>query len=352
MDPYTQGYPTSSTVPGAPPASHTAAAQRTVTRVALGLFAFSVVPTVLCLGVQLLVQMLCPALLNDLYFSVALQCVTMYGIAFPLACLIMGPPPPAAALVRRQKMPAWQLLCYFCMFETGAILGSFIGQYLAEILGAWIGAPLQNTLDETVSALPTWLTILWVVLLAPLMEELLFRRAVIDRLAPYGEKAAVLFSALAFGLAHGNFFQLFYCIAVGILCGYIYVRTRRISYTVILHMVFNFFGSVVILYLSEQAHLDEWAGADSLTYTQLLPYLGPILLLLLYVFLVYGAALAGGILLCCRWKNARFRPTIYPLPTGTSLWRTYLCNVGTILLAAYAIFTFAMTLVSAVITAA
>ena len=60
----------------------------------------------------------------------------------------------------------------------------------------------------------------------------------------------IFFSALAFGLMHANFYQFFYAFALGLVLGYVYYKTGRIWYSVVLHAAINFVGSVLTSYLS------------------------------------------------------------------------------------------------------
>ena len=53
---------------------------------------------------------------------------------------------------------------------------------------------------------------------------------------------SVFFSAVCFGLFHCNFSQMFYAFSVGLIFGYIYLKTQKIHITMIIHMVINFFG--------------------------------------------------------------------------------------------------------------
>ena len=86
------------------------------------------------------------------------------------------------------------------------------------------------------------------------------RRFLIDRTAVYGERAAIVFSAVAFGLFHGNLFQFFYAAGIGLLLGLLYVRTGRLIYTVTLHSLINLIGAVVSpLIMQETA--PPWARA-------------------------------------------------------------------------------------------
>ena len=80
-----------------------------------------------------------------------------------------------------------------------------------------------------------------------IMEELVYRKLIIDRLYVHGEMAAILFSSVLFSLVHGNLFQVFYAFLNGCILGLVYTRTGRIRYTIALHMVTNFLGSIAVL---------------------------------------------------------------------------------------------------------
>ena len=51
---------------------------------------------------------------------------------------------------------------------------------------------------------------------APVMEELLFRRAVLGRLLPYGERVSLVASALFFALFHTSVAQVCYAFLLGL----------------------------------------------------------------------------------------------------------------------------------------
>ena len=86
-----------------------------------------------------------------------------------------------------------------------------------------------------------------VVLIGPLLEELMFRKLMIDRLHDYGESNAILFSALCFGLFHGNLAQFLYAFGVGLFLGYVYCRTRKVTVTFLMHSLLNAFSSSLML---------------------------------------------------------------------------------------------------------
>ncbi|WP_297422052.1 CPBP family intramembrane glutamic endopeptidase [Clostridium sp.] len=81
-------------------------------------------------------------------------------------------------------------------------------------------------------------TIIYSCLVAPVVEELIFRGAVLRSLEKYGKRFAILISGLLFGLMHGNFFQIFMAMGVGIILGYLAIE-YSIKLTILLHIINN-----------------------------------------------------------------------------------------------------------------
>ena len=103
---------------------------------------------------------------------------------------------------------------------------------------------------------PFWLNLLFGGILAPIFEELFYRKIVIDRLRRYGDLPAILISGLMFGLLHGNVSQFFYTTVFGMLFGYIYINTGKIRYTIALHMSINIVSGVLATEVSRGVDAD------------------------------------------------------------------------------------------------
>ena len=125
------------------------------------------------------------------------------------------------------------------------IAGNLIGLGLTAGMGLLKGSPVQNTLLNMITGGSLWLTSIFTVLCAPVFEEILFRKLICDKVIKYGEGCAVILSGLIFGLFHMNFNQFFYTFFLGCFFAFIYVKTGRLKYTILLHMLINFFGSVL-----------------------------------------------------------------------------------------------------------
>ena len=89
-------------------------------------------------------------------------------------------------------------------------------------------------------ALATALTILTVVVVAPLVEELVFR-GLLHRLASrqWGPWAATSLSSLVFGLIHGEPWYLFGLVGIGVVLALVYEATGSVLACWVTHMVHN-----------------------------------------------------------------------------------------------------------------
>ncbi len=83
------------------------------------------------------------------------------------------------------------------------------------------------------------LYILYIVILAPITEELFFRGAVMRGFNFAGQKFAIVFSAFWFALFHGNIMQAMIGFILGIFFGYLNVKTGSILPSVLLHITNN-----------------------------------------------------------------------------------------------------------------
>ena len=134
---------------------------------------------------------------------------------------------------------------------------------------------------------------------------------------------AVLISGIAFGLVHGNFYQFFYAAGIGMLLGYVYLRTGNVLHTIGLHMCINMVGSVY-----SSAMLKKLAGlteAEEITLPLVAASLGGIAMMLAYL-VVMAAMLIGAIVsVVCLWRRLRFRRAENPLTAGQGV-RVLLIN--------------------------
>lgn len=84
------------------------------------------------------------------------------------------------------------------------------------------------------------LSIISTAVVPALCEEYLFRGAVLANLLPFGKSTAIIGSAFLFGLMHQNPMQILYTTLMGVVIGYVYVKTESIWACIIIHFANNF----------------------------------------------------------------------------------------------------------------
>jgi membrane protease YdiL (CAAX protease family) len=83
-------------------------------------------------------------------------------------------------------------------------------------------------------------TVVSTCILAPLLEEMLFRGIILRSfLNQYSRTRALLYSSLLFGLAHLNVYQLVIGFTLGMIAGWLYERTRSLWPSILLHASYN-----------------------------------------------------------------------------------------------------------------
>ncbi len=99
----------------------------------------------------------------------------------------------------------------------------------------------------------TILMVLSTVIAAPIIEEIVFRGLSLSRLRrAMPTWVAVLVVSVVFGLMHGHPLWITYTACMGILFGAVALFTDSIGASILVHMVFNFFGSIVSIALPEE----------------------------------------------------------------------------------------------------
>ena len=187
---------------------------------------------------------------NEIYSSIAgmmVSIICIYGIGLPVFMLVSRVLPRANPL--KSSMSVGQFLGAFCITTAMTAAGNLVSNFILIFFNSMLGSIPENPVEQMTSSTNIWVTIAFGVILVPFLEELFFRRIVCSKLLPLGEGYAVFVSAAIFGLIHGNFYQFAYAFLVGALFAFIYVKTGRLIYTTILHMIVNFLGMVVAPWL-------------------------------------------------------------------------------------------------------
>lgn len=269
--------------------------------------------TMIQMGCQSLVLMFKPEWAENSDIMLAAVMAPLYVIGFPLAFLLVRKKD--APVPERHSMKPWQIILAFMCAYGLLVVGNMVGLSLTTGIGLLKGDSVENPLINVITGGNLWISAIYMVLLAPLFEEILFRKLICDQTLRYGQGTAVVVSGMVFGLFHLNFNQFFYAFLIGCLFAFIYVKTGSIWYSVILHMMVNFVGSVLGGLMMTSIDMESPVGMAVYA---------------VYGICIYAIAIAGIVLLLVNKSKYKMQAGEVTLEKGTR-FRTVVLNPGMLL---------------------
>ncbi|MBQ6888694.1 MAG: CPBP family intramembrane metalloprotease [Lachnospiraceae bacterium] len=269
----------------------------------------------------------------DAYFLSLM--LPLYIIGIPVLILLVKQVP-AAPVTEKKKMSVGHwiitfLMCYACIY-----LSNIVGLIITYIIGLIKNAPVQNTIVNITSLISPVTAFFIMVICAPIAEEIVFRKLLVDRASKYGEKVAILLSGFMFGLFHGNLNQFVYAFTLGCFLAFIYAKTRNVLHVILIHMGINFMGSTLgqtIIeksgYLDIAATLEKASSPEEIMQIMSSNITG-IAIYVVYALFLLVIVIAGAVLLIVNRKKFTCSKGEIELPKGQS-FSAVILNVGMIL---------------------
>ena len=239
-----------------------------------------------------------PTLLNDINLITAISSLCNYILPFPILYWLMKKLD--STRLEKHDSNAKTFIIYIGITLTLMWIGNLIGLLITNLLSGAIQNDIANPVQNLINSTDIWLNLLLISIIAPICEEIIFRKIIIDRTVKYGVNVSIVLSAVIFALFHGNLNQFFYAFLIGGFFSYVYIKTGKIIYPIILHIIVNTMGSVVSII---------FAQAVSNMQTSINP--SDIIFVLIYIIFVFSSFIIGA------WGLSRFRPKKleYPLKT-------------------------------------
>lgn len=186
-----------------------------------------------------------PALAENADVVFLMTMLPNFIIGYPAILWMLSRIPVQAQPAEQKKMSVGQVLVAICMSYFITMVANWIGLLITGLVGKLKGGEVSNVLmDITAGVSSIWIFLI-VAVAAPVVEELIFRKFFLDRIAQYGEGIAIVMSGILFGLFHGNLNQFAYAFGLGCFFAFVYMKTRKVLYPILLHMGVNFWGTFV-----------------------------------------------------------------------------------------------------------
>ena len=145
------------------------------------------------------------------------------------------------------------LFCGFgLVFDGGSLAVTFQRAVCLPVIEAGHGFGVGIPAEELFGNI--WFYIVLLLIFNPVMEELLFRKILLERLTCLGFKWAVICSAVLFALPHvvsQGVPQMFYTFGLGLVWGYITLKTGKLWPAIILHSLSNIYGAFIPMIAAE-----------------------------------------------------------------------------------------------------
>ena len=136
-----------------------------------------------------------------------------------------------------KPMQAGDFFCLLALFLAGQLAFSLIAEAMEAFFNLF-GLSVLDSIESATMSADSFSMFLYAGIGAPIAEEILFRGLVLRHLEPYGKRFAIVMSAFAFAVFHGNLVQSPYAFLVGLILGYTAVE-HNILWAMVLHMINN-----------------------------------------------------------------------------------------------------------------
>ena len=302
-------------------------------RIGFNYLALALIPILFQILLVNIISLWDATLIRDTNFQTVLSSLTNYILILPIFMYLMGKI--KSSKIDKERLNLKKTIEYFCIALTLMWIGNLIGMVITTIIGNTLTNDVINPIEQLIQNSSIYVNLLVISILAPIFEELFFRKLLIDRTIKYGAKLSIFLSALIFALFHGNLSQFFYAFLLGGFFAFVYIKTGKIIYSISLHAFVNFFGSVASIFFSTSLNniIQNINSAN----------IGDITIVAAYSIILLFAWIVGLNSIFKKYNKIEFddseREVYLEKPIATSL-----LNVGMILFIAYHILRIVMTL--------
>lgn len=236
-------------------------AVRVFSRIGLAMALFIFIQQAVASIAYYVVAITAPQLMLTGWFTWVISYVPLYCVAFPVFWLVIKnlPQHDLGPVQPRRMTPLTFVRTYLvCVasFYIFNLITVYASALLEEATGSGIAGPAETMLQSN-----PWVNLFFVCVVAPVMEEIIFRQMMYKRLIAFGGKVFILFSSLMFALLHPNLYQLVYAFLIGLVLAGVRYFTNKLWPCILLHVVINFSGSggsLLLLYYAGEEAVKIW----------------------------------------------------------------------------------------------
>ena len=193
------------------------------------------------------------------FFIAYLPCLAADIIAILLGVLLLKPKFQDGILSAPKTDPQFLILSFLgCLGAVNVAGFVFLLYYqLIDLMGGSFAVPQISLLSGDPLAMVFLL--LYLCILGPVLEELIFRGLILNALKPFGQMSAILVSSLFFAMFHMNLVQLPTPLLMGLILGFVTLRTCSVYPAILFHILNNTLRGALPLLMGGGTPLLDWA---------------------------------------------------------------------------------------------
>lgn len=228
------------------------------------------------LAIQMLVSsLLVPLGLYDLYlnnpvfqYSFTVIAVSFASVALPFGIMaLVNKKNYTAPIIPNKRLKASRAFVWVCFGMLCCVAANIVVSFVITFMEGLFGLKFNGgEITEPDSVFACVMYLIGVSIIPAICEELAMRCFSLQLLRKYGKGFGVVAVSIVFGLLHGNVVQFIFAFLIGLVLGYVTVRTDSIVPAIFIHALNN--GMSVV-----QSVVNYAAGENTATTVTVLMYL-------------------------------------------------------------------------------
>lgn len=192
--------------------------------------------------IEVFVNTYTPDILDTDWYVWAATAIIVVGVGLPVFYFTSKRIPDSQHKeVVKLRISEFTILFFICVATM--YITNYFGVFVNYLISIARGEEIYNPLTDIVLDSNIFITFFYGAIIAPIVEELIFRKLLLNKVRRFGELPAILITGFAFGLFHMNLSQFFYATALGFIFAYITLKTNTVRYSILLHMLINGIGT-------------------------------------------------------------------------------------------------------------
>lgn len=220
-----------------------------------GLLVCSLIPAV---AATICLFLFCIDFMNNEWFMMFMNTVSLVGAIAFFDFFIVRPSTQKPLNFNFSSANFYTYFLIFPMMIGMMLIGEFITS-LIPVTGSVFGNlyEIYSKMFDSIFQ-DKYIMVVMVVIIAPILEEIIFRGIIMKGMLNGGSKlwVAILVSSLLFGLVHGNPWQFAGAVLLGAVFGLVYYKTKTLLLPILLHAFNNLTAVLIVEYGNTESFAD------------------------------------------------------------------------------------------------